>query len=419
MKVARYRFRDGRKYDKTYSYDWYSTGTCGVAPAWTNYYTGAAPAYGTFSYTDDVIGDKPDRKKGVSGYRFHPFALRSVSCGVGEGTGWMIRNIAQTCPVPNNYWQHWKSSGTMPPARSASGLNPFEFDINGRLVTPDILDYNRYRRELNLCVTSCLSKVGRGGSSSNLYETVAEVNKTLAIVSQYLELASKIAKSKRLIDKVKAVGNCYLLTRYGFKPLVSDIFGSLEALKVPLGECIESSREKSSMIFESSWNTLNYDANAVYIAGTVTRTQTVKVRAVSLNRYQKNLVDALGLGYKNLMTVPWELLPYSFVVDWFVNVGDFIGSLAPNVGIDPIGSCYTVEVETKDLWLSGATTPYNPVTQVVSTPVSGGKFEVTYKYKNRILGLPAPQLVIKPDFKFDGLTRCMDASALLLQRLKR
>lgn len=414
--TARLRVRDSRNAGYYYDYQHYNKSVCASSAFWASYgYAGGLYSSGSYESMDDIIGDKPQKSLGLRGFRFHPMSKKKQTISVGTGSFWHIETAGTSCTSPYTFKPAWRRQGSLMPGRNYSGF-AFSIDSFGRLITPDIADKRAYSQALNLCITECLSKVGRGGSETNLYEALAEVDKTLKIASEYLQVASKIARSKGLVNKVKASGNAYLLTRYGFKPLVSDIFAILQALKTPLGSIIETSRASSAVVYStSSVNSVN-DGGTFYVDGLITRTQTVTIRATSLNQYVKSLADALGLGYKNLMTVPWELMPYSFVVDWFVNVGALLGSLTPNFGVTPIGSCYTEEIVTKDSYVQTGVRPIH--THVTLQAPSDASCEMQFTCKNRLVGLPSPTLEVKTDFRFDHLTRALDASALLLQRLR-
>lgn len=52
------------------------------------------------------------------------------------------------------------------------------------------------------------------------------------------------------------------------------------------------------------------------------------------------LVQQMGLA--NPLAIAWELVPFSFVVDWFTNVGDCIGALSDLYGVD-LSRPYTTE----------------------------------------------------------------------------
>jgi hypothetical protein len=46
------------------------------------------------------------------------------------------------------------------------------------------------------------------------------------------------------------------------------------------------------------------------------------------------------IGVTNPLSLAWELVPYSFVIDWFIPVGDYLGSFDALVGVDSL-SYYT------------------------------------------------------------------------------
>jgi len=54
-------------------------------------------------------------------------------------------------------------------------------------------------------------------------------------------------------------------------------------------------------------------------------------------------VNALNLfGLDSLAEAAWDLIPFSFIVDWFVDIGTFIAAWTPEMGLKPLASWYTV-----------------------------------------------------------------------------
>ena len=56
------------------------------------------------------------------------------------------------------------------------------------------------------------------------------------------------------------------------------------------------------------------------------------------------LTNANIYGLQNLGETAWELVPFSFIVDWFTNVGATIGSWTPNIGYEILASWVTTEI---------------------------------------------------------------------------
>jgi hypothetical protein len=209
------------------------------------------------------------------------------------------------------------------------------------------------------------------------------------------------------------------MTRYGFAPTVKDITSTLEGLRTLLGNVIETTRASAEVYDVTSFSTSTGEAATFTILGTVVSTYKTSAKCTVLDQYTKSRFDALSLNFKNFLTVGWELVPYSFVVDWFGNVGDLIGSLAPNFGITPVGSCTALVIEREDVWTQTGVTHLNPSTQTVVVAPSGGSCTKVTRFYNRSIGIPMPSFQVKTDFRFDKLTRVLDAHALLMQQLRK
>jgi hypothetical protein len=107
----------------------------------------------------------------------------------------------------------------------------------------------------------------------------------------------------------------------------------------------------------------------------------------------------LGLRDQDIPVTVWELVPWSFVVDWFVNVGDWIQAVTPNPSVTVKGSWTTTIVRTRDEVGPIRATLYvgtPPATTYVSV-ADGGDFtsESVIRISNPSLPL-SPQLTSGP-----------------------
>lgn len=143
--------------------------------------------------------------------------------------------------------------------------------------------------------------------------------------------------------------NNWLALQYGWKPLLSDIYGSCSALakrdKSDWRVTAKSGRREMKT-WEYWLNPYNY-GNIYGHHLTVEAKYGVFVRIDALP--DNDLTMSLSsLGVTNPLNVAWELVPYSFVVDWFLPIGDWLASLDAMLGYT---SAYTsVSYRTEAVW---------------------------------------------------------------------
>lgn len=126
----------------------------------------------------------------------------------------------------------------------------------------------------------------------------------------------------------------WLEYQYGWKPLLSDVYGSCDALaRRDKFDWIVTSKGSTKENIRRSLITGN-PTSAPYGYGTATgmRGCFVRIDAVPQNDL---LISLTSLGVTNPLVVAWELVPYSFLIDWFLPVGAFLDSLDALLGYGP------------------------------------------------------------------------------------
>lgn len=133
---------------------------------------------------------------------------------------------------------------------------------------------------------------------------------------QYLGLARG-----KTLQVATAPANAWLGWKYGVSPLMSDLHASYTELKKqcekPLTRCVRKTKtaylNETREISPERFKTID----AYYM----------------IHKIMYVEIDSAGLawtsdhGLTNPLSLVWELTPYSFVVDWFVDVGSFLQSL--------------------------------------------------------------------------------------------
>lgn len=122
----------------------------------------------------------------------------------------------------------------------------------------------------------------------------------------------------------------WLELQYGWKPLLNDVYGSVNALasrpayesRVTAHATVESpplTGFSSLTVQPSSYSGAGWTRGA-----TTKRGVKVRLDAIPDNELKSSLSS---LGVTNPLSVAWELVPFSFVVDWFAPVGNWLESI--------------------------------------------------------------------------------------------
>lgn len=124
----------------------------------------------------------------------------------------------------------------------------------------------------------------------------------------------------------------WLELQYGWKPLLMDVHGGAVALaktNVPGRDVIHVSASSHRTIVST------FGRDNLGLRGSITHTGkcwlTYKIR-------NDGLVAANRLGLLNPALIAWELVPFSFVADWFVNIGDVIKESTAFAGLTILDS---------------------------------------------------------------------------------
>jgi len=219
----------------------------------------------------------------------------------------------------------------------------------------------------------------------------------------------KLAKTPRGVSSSKSYGNNFLEYHFGWEPLVQDIGGAMDVLQsTDFGgqRLFATVRERFSFYnrYETDW--LSEKAYDI-----VNENGTIQVKMGCIATVSNaNAFLANQLGFVNPAAVLWEAVPYSFVVDWFANVGQCLSSFTDFVGV-------TLEFPYTTVFQRGTRNHY------MYQPANPGWTFAEYKtsagssvFCNRYPYIQGPRLEVKP-FKGFSFTRGVTAVSLLLQKL--
>jgi len=204
------------------------------------------------------------------------------------------------------------------------------------------------------------------------------------------------ADLNRRREAPKTASNLWLEYHFGWEPLVKDIYEAVKVLSSNppaqavkgTGRCSWPVRTPGSPTPYNHWVEYSYECKVLVQADVYIR--------------NPNLALANQLGIVNPATVAWELVPFSFLVDWFIPVGKLLDSWTDLLGYDlqyPFTTT-TRLVKHRDIYRQDS-----------GTNIS----DTEGWYHSRVLGIPAYKLRTLP-FKGFSVARGATAISLVIQQ---
>lgn len=281
---------------------------------------------------------------------------------------------------------------------------------------------------VNRAQVECVNKIK--DDTVNLLENFVTLDQTLRMLAESvikLKRAIKYARRgqwKRSADEVfgsrgspnyvprtfgeyrTGVSKHWLEYIYGWKPLIQDIMTLLELAKAQAQQAnklITVTRRLEDP--EPLPDMVTSGAAVCYMSGE--RTNGVFVRCdVTLSNPGLFLLDQLGLA--NPMLLYWEIIPYSFLIDWLMPIGGVLQALTASFGVTFKGMSTTTYTRMN---LHQEWSNYSAYWS--GTPI---KCDIHTKCWNRVTftSFPLPRIYFKSPFT--SLARFLTAIALVTSR---
>lgn len=216
-------------------------------------------------------------------------------------------------------------------------------------------------------------------------------------------------------DVARGFSSLYLEFHFGWAPLVNDIHDAMKVLDKPFKTFRARGSATGVIPDRSAIPTHNWeDTDWRY---SETREGSYKQRVMVQGDVvitNPNLAMMQQLGILNPAVIAWELVPFSFVLDWFVNVGDYLGSLTDFAGVELQNAHRTIFTRYSGNYKKTSLPKQPNSNQTVSET-----WEASTVYCFRRLGIGTGPTIRPRTPKPWGIRRGLAAASLLLQRFPK
>lgn len=377
--------------------------------SWAELSTYYGCAYGELrTMTDQVIPGFHARSARGEVF-FNPLSVTVLRSVEGSGIGAHARkNTPITCSGNQRYHEQRNAGATVDTDYLGwMGLSQNSFPYpKDSLGQGDVID----------AITEACTRVkaNRVPATAEFLEDLAEVDRLLGTIPSLCNAGRKVvSKAASRYARIKSSADLYITYRYGISPTIRSIAAVLDEV-TQVGDVVRKTTRAIVTLGGNSTETVLRTGNPFSRIIRADFDDQVKIRAMSLDEYRFTMAMKYGYTPRQFISLPWELMPYSFVIDWFTNTGEFIRALSPTPGAENLGGCVVVERERKVSCSAVGDTPASGYSIVSG---SSGSFNASHLTRTRG-PLVSPGLVIKSDFRLNNLTRAADAISLLIQKMR-
>lgn len=299
---------------------------------------------------------------------------------------------------------------------------------------------------INACRAKFTSKIG---DSAQLLAALGESKKTMSLLTQrvtqmayffrsikrrdFLGAADHLGLTEAHRRRVKGKSAAYIRRwkaktfadrslefAFGWAPTMNDISTSMDILSRPLPYNLVKARKN----FSYEWVHGPFYADGQNGNRGYTKKQavhSVKMRVeigAGVRVSNPNLYLAAQLGLTNLAGTAWELAPWSFIVDYWFNVSQFLGQWTEYGGLSFDDPYHTLIVQD-NVFHTDEYFRYGHIPETDKTPYYGKKQYKEYARRiERKLGIPSVTLTKKLPWRLSAFRAWTSVSLLLQQGFK-
>lgn len=263
-------------------------------------------------------------------------------------------------------------------------------------------------------------------SKMDLAESLVDVDKTVALICRritqvltawkyvrkgdFRNAARTLGISRRNLN-FKTASEAWLEFIYGWRPLLSDIYSAVEVTKDLFGDPLKHHTYAKRRVKETLW-VPDIAGNAGWQNMSSTHNSLCEVETKFRFQVQDSLLAYItGFQLSNPLYVFWVAMPFTFVVDWILPIGDWLGSLTATMGLKFVDGYQTTKTFASVLVKGDRYPHYSAAWRFIRTLVRGESI-VESMYMRRVAFTSWPMSLTYFKFPFTSPERIASAIAL-------
>lgn len=341
----------------TSSFAWWqvnrATGNITYNVPWTNVGDGGGQA--TVEYMSDVVTPAYDRERSKGGIVNSPMNKRTTVTS-GSDAGWgFTATYSETIYVGQASENYFARDATYYPLPVLpAGLGESYDNLLTEMVT-------QLRAKVNASTAQLAVSLGEMRETMRLLARPTQgLGRLIEAAGRFRTGRSSRGQSRNMSDMYQGLESLWLTGRYGWRPLMIDIEKFLEAC----GESRWKLRDRVAVkrelpLIEGPTLPAKLDLGGGFSFSATTKS-TLERTLVMGNFHEladpdRSVADLLGTRLQDMPLAAWNLIPFSFVVDWFINVSQLLGTLS-SFNTHTLAEWFITEDRVKTVLVSGAGT---------------------------------------------------------------
>jgi hypothetical protein len=237
-------------------------------------------------------------------------------------------------------------------------------------------------------------------------------------IPRFLRAKSVVPLRQRTTQLMRKAADNWLEYSYGLLPTVRDVQDSAEAIDdmlKPYKRIRFAKAGKKTTTKVVSTIGFGLPSTNFYLKYRKTEETTIKYTCKYYYRYDvpESPGHVLGLDLASAPTVVWDIIPWSFVVDWFIDIGGYLHSVLGGIGTTAMGDYTSMKIDTR---ISYECIEASYAGYPILTPIS--RFFVHYESLKRVTNQSPAKF---PWFGIPSasIMRGLNAISLITQKLIR